>query len=858
MLQRVLLTIILLNVYITAQTGSFINGADVSFIPQLEDNEAAWYNDGTIADPLDIFQQNNINYIRLRLWHSPAEGYNNLEKTLMMAARIKAMGFKFLLNFHYSDTWADNGWQQKPAAWDSLSFQELNDSLYAYTFNVIHTFDSLDLLPDMVQIGNEITNGFLQPDGLIDGQYPGGPYNTPAQWEKFTTLLTTASNAVNDAVQNTTIPVMIHIDNGIGNIAARRFLDSLQVNNVQYDIIGLSFYPWWHGTLTSLTQNVNDLAVRYDKDIIVVETAYPWTLDSVDDTLNFVTNSGQLHTGYPASLSGQYSFLYDLIQVIKNIPNGKGKGLFYWEPEWISTPTFSSVYENLTFFDFQGDVLGSVGVFREPGIPLIDTLYVNFLPSTPVLLNVKVNTGNQSTTVRFQWDTDNNGVWLNDQTSDISPIIMDGISNLNITGLTPNTLYYYRAYVSNAGGTDTSVIKSFITKPTLIDTFYMTNSIDDIMYESGAANSSVSRFGESSDLYRGLEQIYKAVTIPKGATVLSAELEVRAFVSSSTGTAVTDVYSDLRNNPVSPLTWAQFNTSSFFSTIQYRYSAPAYVLNQFYRIDITNVIKDRINKPDWVEGNNLGVLIKGNTTLSTVYREIFRAETSLQNNKLIIAYELPVIAKVKIFLEGPYNTSTNLMSTSLNSPNNHIPLTSPYSASERTAANIPAGVVDWVEVELRESDGLTKVTSKSVFLRNDGMIVGDNGTEEYITFNTSPGDYYIVVRHRNHLAVMSTNTITLNQNEPVSAYDFTSSPSQFYGTGGAKELETNIWGMISGDGTSNGSITAADNNSVWLVQFLAGEDGYKSGDYNLSGSITASDNNLHWLVNNGKDSQVPQ
>src|SRR4030067_853450 len=311
----VLLIIIFINVVNSAQTGNFINGSDISFLQQVENNGGNYYKDGLLSDPLDIFQQNEVNYIRRRIWHTPAAGYNNLEKTLLMAARIKAAGFKFLLDFHYSDTWADPGWQEKPAAWDTLSFEELNDSLYSYTFNVIHTFDSLNLLPDMVQIGNEITNGFLQPDGLIGDDYRGF-YNTPAQWAKFTTLLTTANDAVNDAVDDTTIPIMIHIDNGIGNIGCRRFIDSLNANQIPFDVIGLTYYPWWQGTLTSLTQNVNDLAVSYDKDIIVVETAYPWTLDSLsDNTGNFVTNQGQLHSGYPASLFGRYSFLYSLIKI---------------------------------------------------------------------------------------------------------------------------------------------------------------------------------------------------------------------------------------------------------------------------------------------------------------------------------------------------------------------------------------------------------------------------------------------------------------------------------------------------------------------------------------------------------------
>jgi arabinogalactan endo-1,4-beta-galactosidase len=361
-LKQILLLVLFINVSLPAQTSEFIKGADISFIPQIEDLGGKYYVDGVETDPVEIFKQNQFNYIRLRLWHSPANGYIGLESTLDMASRIKQDSLKFLLNFHYSDWWADPGQQTKPAAWQNLTYSELVDSIYAYTYNVIQTFDAFGALPDMVQIGNEIISGFLWPEGRV-----GGSYNNPQQWQQFATLLKTARNAVIDAVPDTTIPIMIHIDRGGDNAGSRWFFDNLNNYQVPFDIIGQSFYPWWHGTLTQLSQNLNDLAVRYNKEIIVTEIAYPWTLQSLNDNHgNIVWNSSQLHQGYPSTVEGQFNYLADLIQIVKNVQNNKGVGVIYWAPEYISVQPIGSPWENVTLFDFGGEALSSFAAFHEP------------------------------------------------------------------------------------------------------------------------------------------------------------------------------------------------------------------------------------------------------------------------------------------------------------------------------------------------------------------------------------------------------------------------------------------------------------------------------------------------------------
>ncbi len=343
---------------------SFIKGADVSFIPQIEDSGGIYKENGVQTDPLAIFKNHDFNYIRLKIWHTPAEDYNNLEKILSMAQRIKAAGMKFLLDFHYSDTWADPGKQTKPATWQDLSFSVLKDSVYQYTHDVIKALDAQDTRPDMVQIGNEITVGMLWNDGRV-----GGSYDTDAQWTQFAELLKAGIQGVRESCDGgDSVKIMIHIDRGGDNTDSRWFFDNLLAKDVDFDIIGLSFYPWWHGTLANLESNLNDLAIRYDKNLVVAETAYPWTLEWADTVDNIVGSSADLLSGYPATVAGQKDFLRDLMDIIETVPNGKGYGLFYWAPEYISADPIGSPWENNALFDFGGNVLESMDIFidKEP------------------------------------------------------------------------------------------------------------------------------------------------------------------------------------------------------------------------------------------------------------------------------------------------------------------------------------------------------------------------------------------------------------------------------------------------------------------------------------------------------------
>jgi arabinogalactan endo-1,4-beta-galactosidase len=356
---------------------AFIKGADVSFIPQIEDLGGVYKVNGIPQDPLRIFKDHGFNFIRLKLWHTPSENYNNLEKILYMARRIKDRNLKFLLNFHYSDTWADPGRQRKPAAWVGLPFEVLKDSVHAYTKSVMRALCNQQTLPEMVQIGNEITPGMLWNDGRV-----GGSFDTPRQWSNLGELIKAGVRGVRESCEaGDSVRIMIHLDRGGDNAACRWYFDNLLSQGVELDVIGLSYYPWWHGTLNQVRANLNDLAVRYGKDLVIAETAYPWTLQWFDNRNNIVGNADQLHAGYPATVDGQAAFLAELISIVRGVRNQKGKGVFYWAPEYISVPPIGSSWENNALFDFSGNVLPSMEVFLEEPTDL-----------TPIHVTIGLNT----------------------------------------------------------------------------------------------------------------------------------------------------------------------------------------------------------------------------------------------------------------------------------------------------------------------------------------------------------------------------------------------------------------------------------------------------------------------------------
>jgi len=339
-------------------------GADLSFEPQEEAAGARFTDNGVPGSALSILNHHGINYVRLRLWVNPPAGYSDLASDLAMARRIYAAGDRLYLDIHYSDFWADPTHQDIPAAWQGQDLQQLTTTVQNYTHSVISAFAAQGTPVDMVSIGNEIRNGILWPVGEVD-------WSTDTGWEDLTTLLkagVAGARAANPPGHK--LLVMLHFDEGGNNADSRRFFDHMVSAGVPFDVIGLSYYPFFHGPLNAMRQNVDDLATRYGKQIVIAESQYPWTLANDDSTGNFVWQTSQLSVGYPATPGGQESFYNDLLSILYQVPNHAALGLFYWEPEWIPgvgwEPGAGSPNDNLTLFSFTGQALPSVGLFESP------------------------------------------------------------------------------------------------------------------------------------------------------------------------------------------------------------------------------------------------------------------------------------------------------------------------------------------------------------------------------------------------------------------------------------------------------------------------------------------------------------
>jgi arabinogalactan endo-1,4-beta-galactosidase len=354
--------------------GEFIRGVDASYVTRVEEKGGSFFHrDGSSGEVFEILSENGVNYVRFRIWNEPPEGYCSEADVLELARRAHQAGLKILLDFHYSDEWADPGTQTKPAAWESLSYSELVQAVHDYTLEVVQDLMAQGTPPDMVQIGNEIPAGMLWDDGRV---WPD-EFNTPEQWAKLAELIEAGIQGVQEA--GSSAEIMIHIDKGGDNAGARGFFDSLLAQGVEFDIIGLSYYSTWHGPIETMSANLVDLAGRYGKPIVLAETAYPWTLGWADDTNNIIGLESQLLPGYPATVAGQTAFLQAVRQALEDVPGGLGRGFFYWEGTWIATSDHDhdgSPWENQALFDFEHVALGSLDAFA-PG---------NYFIFTPLIM----------------------------------------------------------------------------------------------------------------------------------------------------------------------------------------------------------------------------------------------------------------------------------------------------------------------------------------------------------------------------------------------------------------------------------------------------------------------------------------
>jgi arabinogalactan endo-1,4-beta-galactosidase len=343
----------------------------------MDDCGAVYRVDGEARDPYEIFADYGANLVRVRLWHTPTwTEYSTFDDVVRSFQRANALGMNTMLDFHYSDTWADPAHQTIPAAWaDITDLEELGQALYQYTYDTLMELDAQGLMPELVQVGNEINSEILRPADT-DGY--------PIDWERNAYLINEAIRAVRDAdAASTEAPrVVIHIAQP--DEAEGWLLAATNAGVTDYDIIGLSYYPGWSDhTITTTGNIINRLRYRFSAEVMVVETAYPWTFASVRETAGNIPDADFLLDGYPASPEGQRQFMIDLTQ---SILNSGGIGVVYWEPAWVSTDCSTlwgqgSHWENATFFDFNADneVLPAIEFFQFAyEFPVEVTLSFNF------------------------------------------------------------------------------------------------------------------------------------------------------------------------------------------------------------------------------------------------------------------------------------------------------------------------------------------------------------------------------------------------------------------------------------------------------------------------------------------------
>ena len=245
----------------------FVKGMDLSTLLELEKCGVKYYVDGTEMDILDIMKKYDVDTIRIRLWNDPysesgesyGAGENDLKTTLAIAKKVTDAGLGVLLNFHYSDFWADPGKQIKPKAWKDYGVEELEKAVYEFTVDTMKVFRDNGINTTMVQVGNELSNGLLWPEGKVPN------YDNIA---KFVNAGIRGVRAIDEDV-----PIMIHLDNGGNNALYREWFDEFTKRGEDFQLIGLSYYPFWHGTLDMLTNNMNDIAERYGKELIIAEVS---------------------------------------------------------------------------------------------------------------------------------------------------------------------------------------------------------------------------------------------------------------------------------------------------------------------------------------------------------------------------------------------------------------------------------------------------------------------------------------------------------------------------------------------------------------------------------------------------------
>lgn len=452
-------------------TQDFVRGVDISTLDMLEDLGAKYYQNGMESDALTILHNNGANYVRLKLWVDPYDedgnayggGNNDYTTTLALAQRAKSLGMGILIDFHLSDFWADPANQIKPKAWESLSYAELKTTLYNYMKTTLNEFASAGIVPEMVQVGNEISSGILHEDGKVgDGN---------EDFSDLAGLLEAAVSGVRDSSASDT-RIILHLDQGGQNSLYTWFFGELleKAPDLDFDIFGLSYYPMWHGTMDGLQYNLNYLASTYNKEVCIVETAYAWTTEDGDGVGNVFISGDENIAGYPATVEGQFAFMNDLESILLNVPGDKGIGFFYWEPEWVpveggtyatdagvkyknDTVTPSNTWDNMTLFDFNGNALDSIKVLNQPSQNLFTNISfeADGITSAPSGWNIWSGSSSGADVVKteygYAYDGDYKLTFWDDEAYSCS--IYKTFTNL------PNGTYQFSMWAMTNGAQDT-------------------------------------------------------------------------------------------------------------------------------------------------------------------------------------------------------------------------------------------------------------------------------------------------------------------------------------------------------------------------------------------------------------------
>ncbi|MEI2280222.1 glycosyl hydrolase 53 family protein [Paenibacillus polysaccharolyticus] len=369
------------TVVVQGYRSDYVRGVDISTLTAIEAKGGKYLDsNGTERDLLDILKDRGVNYVRLRLWNDPQQsgGYNDKADVMQMAVRAKQKGMKVLLDFHYSDDWAHPGQQLVPKAWENLDFEGLKRAVYNYTVEVVEDMKQAGAMPDMVQIGNEINSG------LLNGK------NLTVDFAQNAALLKSgidAVRAVEAAGGNSgdLAKIMIHLAEGGKTDSIQWYFGELKKAEpeLKYDIIGLSYYPFWHGTFADVQRTMNEVSAAFGKDVIIAETSYPFTYKNGDKHGNIIGSDQALHVGgatFPATVQGQHDAIAGIMDLIASVPNNRGAGFFYWEPAWIPAgvgwiDTEGDAWENQGMFDYdefpanggyskEGRALWSLDVFK--------------------------------------------------------------------------------------------------------------------------------------------------------------------------------------------------------------------------------------------------------------------------------------------------------------------------------------------------------------------------------------------------------------------------------------------------------------------------------------------------------------